>query len=149
MLDAKFAAQYKKIMKGVTDWFLSNRLVSDENGKDGPANNGKEVPAVIRKEKHVPAPRNNPLPIFDEDDDFDTLFPVRPLVCRSSRLDKDSNRDTQAPDKGFGLENYVDVIASYYKGCFPGDCSGSRAAVGQSFQGCEVENYLVSSPVSN
>ncbi|CAD5324722.1 unnamed protein product [Arabidopsis thaliana] len=97
---------------------------------------------VIRKEKHVPAPRNNPLPLFDEDDDFDTLFPVRPLVCRSSRLDKDSNRDTQAPDKGFGLENYVDVIASYYKGCFPGDCSGSRAAVGQSFQGCEVENYL-------
>ncbi|CAE6074442.1 unnamed protein product [Arabidopsis arenosa] len=42
MLDAKFVAQYKKIIKGVADWFLSNTLIYVENGKEVPAENGKE-----------------------------------------------------------------------------------------------------------
>ena len=86
MLDAKFDAQYKKIMKGVTEWFVSNTLISADKVKDGTPHNGKGVPAFNGKEKRVHVSRDHPIPIFEEDEDFESLFPVRPLVRRSARV---------------------------------------------------------------
>ena len=86
MLDAKFAAQYEKFMKGVTEWFVSNTLISADNVKDGTPHNGKGVPRFNGKEKQVPVSRDHPIPIFIEDEDFESLFPVRPLVRRSARV---------------------------------------------------------------
>ncbi|AEE77700.1 hypothetical protein AT3G32896 [Arabidopsis thaliana] len=86
---------YKKIMKGVTDWFYANTLISAENQKDGSIDNGKEVCAVNRKGLQVPEPQTNPLPISDGDDDFDRFFPLRRSSRCSSRVDKAAIRDTQ------------------------------------------------------
>ncbi|KAL9830820.1 hypothetical protein AtNW77_Chr3g0193711 [Arabidopsis thaliana] len=69
-------------MKGVTDWFHANTLISVENQKNGSFDNGKEVRAVNRKGLQVLEPQTNPLPISDGDDDFDRFFPL----CRSSLL---------------------------------------------------------------
>ena len=148
MLDAKLAAQYKKIMKGVSEWFVSNTLISFDNVKDGTPHNGKGVAGFNGKEKRVSVSRDHPIPIFEEDEDFESLFLVCPLVRRPARVVQAANRDTKAPVEGLRLENSVDVIASFYNGCFPGDCSESRAAVGHSSMGnCEendLDNQLVS-----
>ena len=116
-------------MKGVTEWFVSNTLISADNVKDGTTHNGKGVSGFNGKEKRVLVSWDHPIPIFKEDEDFESLFPVRPLVRRSPCVVQAANRDTQAPVEGLGLENSVDVIASFYNGCFPGDCSGSRASL--------------------
>ncbi|KAG7536772.1 Ulp1 protease family C-terminal catalytic domain [Arabidopsis suecica] len=142
MLDGKLNAQYKKIIKGVTDWFIANTLISAENGKDVPAENGKEVPADKGKGKKVTVPQSNPLHLSDGDDDFDTLFPLRPPSHRSSRVGKVAHRVSQVPGEGLGLDNSVEGIASYYNGLFPGDCSGSRAADGVANHVDDEENGL-------
>jgi len=92
-------------MKGVTDWFYANTLISAENQKDGSIDNGKEVCAVNRKGLQVPEPQTNPLPISDGDDDFDRFFPLRRSSRCSSRVDKAAIRDTQVPNEGLGLDN--------------------------------------------
>ncbi|KAG7552821.1 Ulp1 protease family C-terminal catalytic domain [Arabidopsis thaliana x Arabidopsis arenosa] len=142
MLDGKLNAQYKKILKGVTDWFIANTLISAENGKDVPAENGKEVPADKGKGKKVTVPQSNPLHLSDGDDDFDTLFPLRPPSRRSSRIGKAAHRAPQVPGEGLGLDNSVEGIASYYNGLSPGDCSGSRAVDGIANHVDDDENGL-------
>ena len=100
-------------MKGVTEWFVSNTLISADNVKDGTPHNRKGVPGFNGKEKLVLVSWDHPIPIFKEDEDFESLFPVRPLVRRSPCVVQAANRDTQAPVEGLGLENSVDVIASF------------------------------------
>ncbi|XP_020874793.1 uncharacterized protein LOC110226687 [Arabidopsis lyrata subsp. lyrata] len=149
MLDAKLNAQYKKIIKGVSDWFIANTLISAENGEDVPPENGKEVSAEKRKGKKVPVPQSNPLHISDGDDDFDTLFPLRPPSRRPSRIGKAAHRVPQAPDDGLGLNNSVEGIASYYNRFVSGDCSGSRSGDGLASHVDVEENGLVNCQVSS
>ncbi|VYS59123.1 unnamed protein product [Arabidopsis thaliana] len=92
-------------MKGVTDWFHANTLISAENQKNGSFDNGKEVRAVNRKGLQVLEPQTNPLPISDGDDDFDRFFPLCRSSRCSSRVDKAAIRDTQVPDEGLGFYN--------------------------------------------
>ncbi|EFH44753.1 predicted protein, partial [Arabidopsis lyrata subsp. lyrata] len=143
MLDAKLNAQYKKIIKGVSDWFIANTLISAENREDVLAENGKEVSAEKRKGKKLLVPQSNPLHISVGDDDFDTLFPLRPPSRRSSRIGKAAHRVPQAPDEGLGLINSVEGIASYYNRFVSGDCSGSRSGDGLASHVDVEENDLV------
>ncbi|CAA0384259.1 unnamed protein product [Arabidopsis thaliana] len=92
-------------MKGVTDWFYANTLISAENQKEGSIDNGKEVCAVNRKGLQISEPQTNPLPISDGDDDFDRFFPLRRSSRCSSRVDKAAISDTQVPNEGLGLDN--------------------------------------------
>ena len=81
-------------MKGVTEWFVSNTLIYADNVKDGTPHNGKGVPGFNGKEKRVLVSWDHPIPIFKEDEDFESLFPVRPLVRRSPCVVQAANRDT-------------------------------------------------------
>ncbi|EFH46515.1 hypothetical protein ARALYDRAFT_355262 [Arabidopsis lyrata subsp. lyrata] len=86
---------------------------------------------------------SNPLHISDGDDDFDTLFPLRPPSRRPSRIGKAAHRVPQAPDDGLGLNNSVEGIASYYNRFVSGDCSGSRSGDGLASHVDVEENGLV------